>query len=139
MRWVPLVRAIGVFAGVLLIGIGADQTVSGLADPPTSNLESFVVFAASLLIAGGLLAAPWSRIRPVILWYVLFSGLVLMVPPMAVFIYALNSWSAMHGAGAEGYALVVLLTVAWVTQLPAIWSLRPRRNRSALSARATAN
>jgi len=128
MRWVTLVRAVGVFAGVLLIGIGAEQAVSGLADPPTAHLESFVVFAASLFIAGGLLAAPWSRIRPPTLWYALFFGLVLMVPPVAVFIYALNSWSAMHGAGAEGYALVVLLAVAWVTQLPAIWSLRPQRN-----------
>ena len=56
------------------------------------------------------------------------GAFVVVVPAVAVLIWAVNTWSAIHGAGGEGFALVALLVVGWGTPLPSIWSLRPRRN-----------
>jgi hypothetical protein len=50
-----------------------------------------------------------------------------VVPFGAALILTVNAWSAMHGAGGGGFALVSLIVVGWAIQLPAIWSLRPRR------------
>ena len=127
MNWILPVRTIGVIAGLLLIGLGAAWLLSGISDPPTQNLGDFVLVGGSLLVPGALMAAPWSRIRSLSLWYSLFIALVLVVPAAAAPILAVNTWSAIHGAGGPGFALVGLLVVAWATQLPSIWSLRPTR------------
>jgi hypothetical protein len=128
MTWVSAVRAIGVLAGVALVVTGAAWLISELSDPPTQQFDVFVLLSGSLIAPGVLLAAPWSRIRPFGLWYSLFAALVLVGPFGVALILAVNTWSAMHGAGGEGFALVSLIVVGWAIQLPAIWSLRPRRN-----------
>ena len=128
MTWVSAVRAIGVLGGAALVVTGAAWLMSGLSDPPTQHLDVFVLVGASLIAPGLLLAAPWSHIRPFGLWYSLFAALVLVVPFGAALILAVNTWSAMHGAGGEGVVLVSLIVVGWAIQLPAIWSLRPRRD-----------
>lgn len=125
MSWVLPVRAIGVVAGLLLFGLGAAWLLAGLSDPPSQNYWSYVLFGASLLVPGALMAAPWSRIRSRPVWYTLFVVLLVTVLPGAALILAVNTWSAMHGAGGPGYALAGLLVGAWVIQLPAIWALRP--------------
>ena len=102
--------------------------LSGLWNPPTQNLDSFILVGGSLVVSGALLAAPWSRIRPAGLWYSLFVAFTLVVPAVAVLIWRVNTWAVIHGAGGEGFALVSLLVAGWGIQLPAIWSLRPRRN-----------
>lgn len=127
VRWVSWVRAIGVSAGLVLLVLGAQWLLSGFADPPSENYDDFVYVGLSLLVPGLLLALPWSQIRPAILWYFLFIALVVAVPPAAMLILAVNAWSAIHGAGGWGFAVVAVLVLGWATQLPAIWSLRPGR------------
>lgn len=127
MRWVLPVRVMGVIAGLVLLVIGAEWLLSGFSDRPSQNFDTFVYFGLSLLVPGVLLAVPWSQIRTPALWYSLFIALVVAVPPGAVLILAVNTWSALHGAGAWGFAVAALLVLAWATQLPAIWSLRPKR------------
>ncbi len=127
MNWVLAARAIGVIAGLVLLLLGAAWLLSGMSDPPTANYDVFVLFYCVLLVAGALMAAPWSRIRSLALWYALFIFLVVVGPFAAAFILLVNTWSAMHGAGGPGYALAGLLLISWAVQLPAIWSLRPRR------------
>ena len=127
MTWVSAVRALGVVAGVALVVTGAAWLISGLSDPPTQNFDDFVLVGVSLIAPGVLLAAPWSRIRPAGLWYSLLAALVLVVPFGAALLLAVNTWSAIHGAGGEGFALVAFIVIGWAVQLPAIWSLRPRR------------
>ena len=128
MRWVLPVRVIGVTAGVVLLILGAQWLRSGLSDLPMSNFDTFVYVGLSMLILGALFVLPWSQIRPPALWYFLFIALVVAGPPSIVLILLVNTWSAMHGAGGWGYAVVTLLVVAWATQLAAIWSLRPSRH-----------
>jgi hypothetical protein len=132
MNWVSLVRAIGVIAGVVLLVLGAAWLVVGLADPPTQNFGTFILLAGLVLAPGALMVAPWSRIRPPALWYSLFIMLVLVVPPGALLILAVNTWSALHGAGGAGFALVGFLLVVWAIQLPAIWALRATGNESGI-------
>jgi hypothetical protein len=110
-----------------LLVIGAEWLLSGFSDPPSQNFDTFVYFGLSLVVPGILLAVPWSQIRNSLLWYSLFVALVVTVPPGAVMILAVNTWSAIHGAGGWGFAVAALLVLAWATQLPAIWSLRPKR------------
>jgi hypothetical protein len=128
MRWVLPARVFGVTAGLVLCALGAQWLLSGMSDPPTTNFDTFVYVGLSLLVPGALLALPWSRIRPATLWYFLFIALVVTVPPSALLILVINTWSAMHGAGGWGFAVVTLLVLAWATQLAAIWSLRPSRH-----------
>lgn len=128
MRWVVPVRLMGVAAGAVLLILGAQWLRSGLADLPMSNIDTFVYVGLSLIVPGALLVLPWSQIRPAALWYFLFIALVVTVPPGALLILLVNTWSAMHGAGGWGYAVVTLLVLTWATQLAAIWSLRPSRH-----------
>lgn len=127
MNWIMPVRAIGVMAGLILLVLGTAWLLSGISDPPTQHFGDFLLIGGGLLVPGGLMVAPWSRIRSRLLWYALFIALVVVVPPSVALILAVNTWSAIHGAGGPGFALAGLLFIAWATQLPAIWSLRPMR------------
>jgi len=128
MRWVRPVRALGAVTGLLLIAIGAQWLLSGLLAPPTGSVEVFALVGLSLLIPGVLLVVPWSRIRRPAIWYPVFVAFVLLVPPGVLLIFAVNTWSMLHGAGGQGFALLGLLLGAWAIQLPAIWALRPKRD-----------
>jgi hypothetical protein len=127
VTWLVLVRVVGVIAGVLLVLFGLVWLLVGLSDPPSQNLSSFILLAGILLVLGALMAAPWSRIHSNLLWYVLFAALVLAGPAGALFILAMNTWSAIHGAGGPGFVLVGVVVIAWAIQLPAIWILRLSR------------
>jgi hypothetical protein len=116
---------LGCGTGVLLGAIGLVWLASGLVDPPTDNRVTFVLFGLALLLPGTLLALPWSRIRNRPIWLALYFMLVGSVPPAVALILAVNTWSAIHGAGGWGRGLVAALSIVWAVQLPAIWSLRP--------------
>ncbi len=131
MRWVSPIRALGVLAGVVLVSIGTEWLLSAYLDPPPQNVRDVVLFGLSLFVPGVLLLVPWSRLRNRALWYCLFVALVVAVPPGTALILAVNTWSAIHGAGAWGYSVAALLVAAWITQLPAIWTLRPRTTAAA--------
>jgi hypothetical protein len=90
------------------------------------NLGWAYIADLSLIVPGVLLVAPWSRIRPRAVWYTLFVALVALTPAAALFLFALNTWSRMHRVGEALDALITLLVVGWASQLPAIWTLRPR-------------
>jgi hypothetical protein len=129
MTWVSAVRGVGVLAGLTLIGLGSAMLISGLSDSTMRHFGVWVLMCASLIVPGALLSAPWSRIRPTSLWHVLFIALAVTELAAAALIFVLNTWSAMHGTGTAGFLLVIVLLAVWVIQLPAIWSLRPRRGR----------
>jgi hypothetical protein len=128
MTWVSAVRVVGVLCGLILIGAGSAMLIGGMSDASMQHFDVFLLMCAGLIVPGALLVAPWSRIRPRSLWHFLFVALAVTGLVGAAVIFALNTWSAMHGAGTTGSLLVAVLVFALAIQLPAIWSLRPRRD-----------
>jgi hypothetical protein len=124
MNQVSWVRAVGVIGGFLLLSLGAAWLWSARGDPATQNADTLLV-GLSLMVPGALLIAPWSRIRPPAVWYSLFITLVIVVPLGVSEILAVNTWSAIHGAGGPGFALAGLLLTLWIIGIASIWSLRP--------------
>jgi hypothetical protein len=123
MKWVFPVRVVGAVAGVLSLLLGAALSASILSSPSMNQGDLF--FSGSLILLGALMAVPWSRIRIGVLWYALFVALVLAGPSAVLFILAVNTWSAIHGAGGPGFVLAGVVLTVWAIQLLAIWSLRP--------------